>query len=74
MAHRMKLCIHCKYFRTQATGRHDSPRCEHPNNTEISLVTGEPIYGHTPTTLRFASHKCGKKAKWFEPLQEQEAA
>ena len=74
----MKLCIHCKFFKSKTTSyggyglssiRDENDyrdQCLHDNNK--SLVDGSP--NKSPHSLRSAYGNCGREGKWFEPKQD----
>ena len=68
----MKLCKNCKHVGGKQM-THASAECRHPNNTEVSPVTGNmKLIWQFAASCRAASYACGPDGNWFEPRSEYE--
>jgi hypothetical protein len=75
-----KICLSCKYSRIDFDcGEPLEPTCWAPENTEISLITGELLQKGEPlcSTQRdpeSSSIWCSKDGSWFQPIAPLELA
>lgn len=67
----INLCKDCVYFLYQGEEWGDTPKCGHPNLTEVEPVFGEIIHksftGSHCHNQRKPGWSCGPSGAWFEP-------
>jgi hypothetical protein len=75
-----KICLNCKYSRIDFDcGEPLEPTCWAPENTEISLITGELLQKgerlcSTQRDPESSSIRCSKDGRWFQPITPLELA
>jgi hypothetical protein len=75
-----KICLNCKYSRISVSVDCDESSeltCWAPQNTEVSLITGDRIQKGEPlcSTQRnpeLSVIRCSKDGSWFEPMENLE--